>query len=92
MPRSRASEAMCEVEPPRSATTPATREQDVAERGPGDFCHQNVARRDARQFAFAVDDDGAARTPANAGGMAAQAGMPEPDLVRHDRRFDMQRA
>ena len=87
MPRSRASEARCEVEPPSSATTPATRGRIWLSAGPATLRDQDVAGRDARQFTFAVDHHGAARTPADAGGMAVEAGMLQPDLVRHDRRL-----
>ena len=92
MPRSRASDARCEVEPPSSATTPATLGQHMAERGAGDPRHQDVARCDARELAFAIDHHGAAGAPADAGGMAAQAGMLQPDRVRHHGRLDMERA
>ena len=61
------------------------------ERGTRHFGDQDVAGRDARQFAFAIDHDGAAGAPADAGRMAVEPGMPQPDLVRHDRRFHMQR-
>ena len=91
MPRSRASEARCEVEPPSSATTPDTLRQNMGQRRTGDLGHQHIAGRNARQFAFAVDDHGAAGAPADAGRMAVDAGMCEPDGVGHDRRFDMQR-
>ena len=86
MPRSRASEARCEVEPPSSATTPRHASRMWRERGTRHSGDQDVAGRDARQFAFAIDHDGAAGAPADAGRMAVQPGMPQPNLVRHDRR------
>ncbi len=91
MPRSRASEARCEVEPPSSATTPATRGRMWLSAGPATRVTRMSPWRDARQFAFAVHHHGAAGAPADAGGMAVEAGMIEPDGVRHDRRLDMQR-
>ena len=65
--------------------------QHVAERRAGDPGHQHVAGRDARELAFAIDHDGAAGAPADAGGMAVEAGMLQPDLVRHGGRLDVER-
>ena len=50
---------------------------------------QHVARRDARQLALAAHDHGAAGAPADAGRMAVEAGMLQPDLVRHRDRLDV---
>ena len=65
--------------------------QDVGQRWPGDPGDQNVARRDPRQLAFAIDHHGAAGAPADAGRMAGELGMGEPDLVGHQRRLHVQR-
>ena len=65
--------------------------QDVAQRRAGDARHQNVARRDAGQLAFAIDHHGAAGAPADAGRMAVEPGMLQPDLVGHVRLDDAQR-
>src|SRR5437588_12028141 len=65
--------------------------QHVAERRachPGD---QDVAGRDARQLAFAIDHDGTAAAPADTGRMAVEAWMPEPDLIRHGRSRNVER-
>jgi hypothetical protein len=67
------------------------RAADMAERRTGDARHQNVARRDAAELAFAIHHHGAAGAPADAGGMAVEAGMLEPDFVRHMRGLDAQR-
>src|SRR5262245_66447552 len=65
--------------------------QDVAERWARDFGDEDVTGRDARELAFAAHHYGAAGAPADAGGMAVEAGMLEPDLVRHMRGLNMQR-
>ena len=63
----------------------------MRERRSRDPRHQNVAGCDAGQLALAIDHHRAARAPADAGGMAVEAGVLEPDLVRHMRRLDLQR-
>ena len=66
--------------------------QHAGQRRAGHLRDQDIARIDARQLAFAVDDACAARAPADAGRVAAQAGVLFPDLVRGDGGLDMQRA
>src|ERR1700720_4470539 len=65
--------------------------QDVAQRRAGNARDQNIARRHAAEFAFAVHHHGAARAPADPGGMAIEARMSEPDCVRHRCRLHVQR-
>ena len=91
MPRSRASEARWDVEPPSSVTTPATRARHLTERGTGHLRDEDVSETHARKFAFAAHDDAAARAPPNSGGMAAQARMPKPDLIGRGSGLDTQR-
>src|SRR6476620_4774456 len=57
--------------------------QNVRERRPRRFRNEYVARRYALELAFAVHDTRATRTPTHAGGMAIQAWMVHPDIVRH---------
>src|SRR5262249_61389563 len=63
----------------------------VIGRGPGDARDQNTAGSYARELAFAIHDARAPRAPADAGGMAVEAGMLQPNLVGHMRRRDPQR-
>ena len=91
MPRSRASEAKCDVLPPRSVTTPDDAREDVTERRPGHSRHQHVAGRDAPDLALAVDHHGASGAPADARRMAVEPRVLQPDLVGHVRRLQVQR-
>src|SRR5690348_62607 len=64
--------------------------QDVAERRPRHPRHQDVAGRDAAQFALAIDDDRTAGAPADAGRMAAELRVLQPDIVRYVHRLHVQ--
>ena len=65
--------------------------QHLAQRRPRNFCHQDVARRDAGQFAFAVDHTRASRAPADACRMSIEPRMTQPNFVGNLRRFHVQR-
>ena len=85
MPRSRAESRQMRCRTAEFGDNAADPRQNVIERRAGDARHQNVAGRDARELAFAIDDDGSARAPADPGRMSVEAGMLEPDLVGHMR-------
>src|SRR5262249_45379035 len=63
----------------------------VAERRSRDLGHQDVSRADARELAFAVYNARPSGAPANARRMTAEPRMPQPDLVGHMRRLDLER-
>ena len=65
--------------------------QDMAERRAGNARHQDVARRHAGKFAFAIHHDGAARAPADTGRVAIETRMFEPDFVRYLRGAHVER-
>src|SRR5689334_19276970 len=64
--------------------------QDMAERRPRHFRHQNVAGRDTRKLAFTAHHPGLAGASTDARRMAIKARMLEPDLVRHMRGLNVQ--
>ena len=91
MPRSRASEARCEVEPPSSATTPPTCGSTWLSAGrppasPG--CRR--ARRATIRIRSSPPRRGPEPQPMPAG-WPLRPGCLQPDLVRHDRRLDRER-
>ena len=91
MPRSRASEARCEVEPPSSATTPATRGRMWLSAGPATLVTRMSpgATRDNSHSQFTTTARPEPQPmPA---GWPLRPGCLQPDLVRHDRRLDVQR-
>src|ERR1019366_9557672 len=92
IPRSRASDARCEVEPPSSATTPATRGRIWLSAGPRHSGHQDIAWPDAGELALAIHHHGAAGTPADPSRMAAETRMLQPDVIRHQGGLQVQGA
>jgi len=55
--------------------------EDVAEGGAGDPGDENIAGADAGEFAFAIDDDGSASAPADAGGVTFENGAIGPNSI-----------
>src|SRR5215475_11347919 len=64
--------------------------QDLTERRSSHFGHEHVARRNAAEFAFAIDDSGSPASPADPGRMTVNGGMLQPDLVRNMGWLDME--
>src|SRR5256885_4486574 len=64
----------------------------MRERRAGDARHQDIPGRDAGELALAIDHYRTSGAPADAGGMAVETGMLEPDVVPHVRGRDVQGA
>src|SRR6266511_997928 len=63
----------------------------LAQRGACDFRHQDIARRDASELAFAVNYARASCSPAYACRMAIEPRMAQPYFVGYSRRLQVQR-
>src|SRR4030095_7130484 len=90
MPRSRASDAKCDVLPPRSVTTPDTRPRMWPSAGPATRVTSTspAAIRPISHSQLITT----ARPAPDPGGMPVQSRVPQPDLVGHVRRFQVQRS
>jgi len=64
----------------------------VTIRFPSGRTAEEVVPRHAADLAFAVDDDGSSRAPADARRMTVESRVLQPDLVWHVRRFQVQRS
>src|SRR5450756_2507429 len=66
--------------------------KNAAQRRSRDLGHENVAWTNARQFTFATDDTSPACPPADAGWLAVEFRVTQPDLIWYVSRPGVERA